>query len=119
MNFMASASRVPDISVYRRDRIPLDTNGLIADDFPEPPDVALQIVSPEQSVNALVRRCVWYVAHGVQVALLVDPADQSVLAFRPNQQPTAWRGSDQIDLGEVLPAFALTVEELFASLRLR
>jgi len=115
----AGASRVPDISVYRRDRIPLDANGLIADDFTEPPDVAIEIVSPEQSVNALVRRCVWYVAHGVQVALLVDPADQSVLAFRPNQQLIAWRASDRIDLGEVLPDFALTVDELFASLRLR
>src|SRR5436190_9807814 len=68
------ASRVPDISVYRRDRIPLDANGLIVDDFTEPPDIAIEIVSPEQSVNALVRRCVWYVAHGVQMALLVDPA---------------------------------------------
>jgi Uma2 family endonuclease len=115
----AGASRVPDISVYRRDRIPLDANGLIADDFTEPPDVAIEIVSPEQSVNALVRRCVWYVAHGVQVALLVDPADESVLAFRGDEQPVAWRAEDRVDLREILPELALTVEELFASLRLR
>lgn len=113
------ASRVPDISVYRRDRIPLDADGLIADDFTEPPNVAIEIVSPEQSVNALVRRCVWYVAHGVQMALLIDPADQSVLAFRPDQQLIAWRASDRIDLGDVLPDFGLTVEDLFGSLRLR
>lgn len=112
----AGVSRVPDISVYRRDRIPRDANGLIAENFTEPPDVAIEIVSPGQSVNALVRRCTWYVSHGVQVALLVDPADQSVLAFRRDRQPEVWRGSDLILLGEILPDFQLTVDELFASL---
>lgn len=115
----AGASRVPDISVYRQDRIPVDSNGLIVEDFTEPPDIAIEIVSPEQSVNALVRRCVWYVANGVQVALLVDGADRSVLAFRANQQITVLSGPDRIELKEFLPEFGLTVEELFAALRMQ
>jgi Uma2 family endonuclease len=113
----AGASRVPDVAVYRWDRIPRDETGQIEDDFLEPPDIAIEIASPEQSVNALVRCCLWYVANGVQIALLVDPADESVLAFRPDSQASAWRASDRIDLREVLPDFELTVEQLFASLR--
>lgn len=113
----AGASVVPDVSVYRRERIPVAASGEVADDFLIPPDVAIEIVSPEQSVTALVRRCLWYVDHGVSVALLVDPADHSVLAFRSGQPMAAWHGSDRIDLPEVLPNFALTVEQLFASLR--
>lgn len=113
----AGASVVPDISVYRWERIPVDVAGEIADDFLESPDIAIEIVSPEQSVTALVRRCLWYVTHGVQVALLVDPADHSVLAFRPDQPTVAWRGSDRIDLHEVLPDLELTVDQLFASLQ--
>ena len=50
-------SYVPDVSVYLWERVPLDARGRVANDFVEPPDV--EIVSPEQSVNALVRRCVW------------------------------------------------------------
>ena len=111
------ASCVPDVAVYRWQRIPVDANGRVADDFLEPPDIAIEIASPEQSVNALVRRCLWYVANGVQIALLVDPADESVLAFRPVRQASAWRASDRIDLREVLLDFELTVEQLFASLR--
>jgi Uma2 family endonuclease len=111
------ASYVPDVSVYRWERIPRDDRGRVADDFREPPDIAVEIVSPEQSVNGLVRRCLWYVAHGVRVALLVDPADESVLAFRPDRQASAWRGPDRIDLSEVLPDLELTAEQLFASLR--
>lgn len=111
------ASRVPDIAVYRPDRIPRDASGRIANDFVEPPDITIEIVSPEQSVNALVRRCLWYPEHGVQVALLVDPVDESVLAFRADGRVNAWYDTDQIDLSEVLPDFELTVEGLFASLR--
>lgn len=111
-------SRVPDIAVYRWGRIPTDANGRIANEFTLPPDMAIEIASPEQSVNALVRRCFWYVSNGVALALLVDPADESVLVFRPNAVPFARSGPEQIDLGDILPRFALTVEELFASLRI-
>jgi Uma2 family endonuclease len=107
---------VPDIAVYRWERIPRDEKGRIANDFFEPPDLAVEIVSPEQSVNALVRRCLWFVANGVQVALLVDPADESVLAFRRDRQTEVWHGADRIELSEFLPDFELTVEQLFASL---
>lgn len=112
----AGASRVPDIAVYRWDRIPRDTSGELVDDVLVPPDIAIEIVSPGQSVNALVRRCLWYVDHGVQIALLVDPSDRSVIAFRPNGSINSWYGEDRIDLSEILPDFSLTVEQLFASL---
>jgi Uma2 family endonuclease len=101
----------------RWDRIPRDASGELAEDFFEPPDVAVVIASLEQSVNGQVRRCLWYVSHGVHVALLVDPDDDSILAFRPGSSLTALTGTDLIDLSEVLPSFKLTVHELFESLR--
>ncbi len=113
------ASRVPDVAVYRWDRIPVDARGRVVNDFREAPDIAVEIVSPEQSTNALVRRCLWYVGNGVRIALLVDPADESVLVFRPDQTPQARRGPDQLDLRDVVPDFELTVQELFDSLSLR
>jgi Uma2 family endonuclease len=114
----AGVSRVPDVSVYRWDRVPLDSKGRVANEFFEPPDLVVEIVSPEQSVTALVRKCLWYVAHGVQIALLVDPEDESVLLFRPNQPPLALRGPDRVSVDEILPGFQLSVAELFASLRM-
>lgn len=113
------ASTVPDVSVYRWDRIPTKPNGTVAEDFIELPDIAIEIVSPGQQVNALVRRSLWYVANGVAIALLIDPDDRSVLAFRRGREAEAWRGSDRIDLSDVLSDFDLTVEGLFASLEIR
>lgn len=111
-------SYVPDVVLYLWDRIPRDADGRVADDFFEPPDLAVEIVSPRQGITALVRRCLWYVASGVRIALLVDPGDESVLLFRPDEPTRALRGADQIDLGDVLPGFTLAVGELFDSLRL-
>jgi Uma2 family endonuclease len=112
------AAYVPDVAIFRWARIPRTLEGKVADDFHLPPDVAVEVVSPEQSANALVRRCMWYVANGVEIALLVDPADESVLLFRSQATPRVIRGTDRIDLDPVLPGFELTTAELFDALRL-
>ena len=110
-------SCVPDVSVYRWSRRPFDPSGEIADDFTEPPDVVVEIVSPKQSRRVLVRRCLWFVSHGVTIALLVDPTEKSVVSFRPNHVPTPLTRSDRIDLDDILPGFALTVHDVFDLLR--
>jgi Uma2 family endonuclease len=114
----AGVSRVPDVAVYRWHRIPLDSTGRIADEFFEPPDIVVEVVSPDQRVNALVRRCLWYVSHGVNVALLVDPDDESIVMFRPDQIPRSLDASDRIEVDDIIPGFDLTASRVFASLRL-
>ena len=114
----AGRSYVPDVSVYRWQRLPHNAAGQIADDFHQAPDIAIEIVSPRQSVTALLRRCLWYVANRVQIALLVDAADRSILLVRPDSTARALRGGDAIDLRPLLPGFDATVEQLFARLDL-
>lgn len=112
----AGYSRVPDVSVYVWERIARDTAGEVANEFREPPDIVVEIVSPGQRVNRLVSRCLWYVEHGVRAALLLDPADHSALLFRPDHTTTSFHGPDQIELQDILPGFVVGVQELFASL---
>jgi Uma2 family endonuclease len=112
------AAYVPDESVYRWSGIPRTPEGEIANVFDTPPDVAIEIVSPEQSTNALVRRCVWYVENGVGLALLVDPADRSVVRFERGRAPRILRTDGRIEFGSVLPEFVIVVADLFGSLRL-
>jgi Uma2 family endonuclease len=111
------AAFVPDVSVYRWERIHWTAEGELPDDFVEPPDIAVEIISPGQTVTTLVRRCIWYVEHGVKLGLLIDPVDRSVLSFRLDALPRALRDADQIDLSEVLPEFQTTVDTLFNALK--
>lgn len=43
---------------------------------------------------------------------------QLELAFPPERSVRAWNGPDRIDVSEVMPGFQLTVDQLFAALRL-
>jgi Uma2 family endonuclease len=112
------AAYVPDVSVFRWERIPRTPAGELANVFEAAPDLAIEIVSPGQSPNAPVRRCVWYADSGVERALLVDPADRSLLQFEAGLAPRTLRTDEPLDFGAVLPGFRLTVGELFDSLRL-
>ena len=115
---VAARSYVPDVAVYRWDRLPVGDHGELSNDAPEPPDVAVEIVSPEQSVTALIRQCLWYVDNGVKAALIVDPMDHTVLLFRPGQPYRALQDDETIDLSDVLPQFSTTAAQIFGALKI-
>jgi Uma2 family endonuclease len=106
-------SFVPDVAIYRWERIPRSERGRIVSNFTEPPDATIEIVSPGQSPNSLTRRCLLFLAEGVRIALLIDPYDESIVDFRPGAEPRVLRGADLIDLADVVPGLGFTVAELF------
>ena len=112
-------SYVPDVIVYRWERVPSDEWGDIQERFREPPDIAVEIISPGQILRELVERCRWYVEHGVAVALLVQPRQRWVRVFRAGAETGPFSGSDRVDLADVLPGFELDLAELFGWLRAR
>lgn len=107
---------VPDFAFYRWERLPLKPDGTVADDLLIPPDLAVEIVSPEQSISELVRKCSGFVESGVAVTVLVHPAERSVFVFRPGAPVRVFQGEDRIEVDDVLPGFELTVAELFGFL---
>ncbi len=72
---------VPDVSVYRRLK---DVNAL-RDEVKgtEPPLLAVEILSPTQPLDDLVRKAEAYLAAGVGACWLVQPSLQTVTVFRP------------------------------------
>ena len=114
----ATLSRVPDIAVYRWERIPRDAHGRVADDFLDPPDIAIEILSPGQRINQQIRRCLSFLAAGVRVAVLIDPQDEMVLSIRAGGEIVALQRGDVLDLGEAIPSLRLDVTAVFDSLLL-
>jgi Uma2 family endonuclease len=112
---VGSVVRVPDVGYYRRERLQI-RQGRRYERNLGVPDIAVEIVSPDQSVTSLIRKCQEYLALGSQIALVVDLDEAAVLAFRPGQPVRVLQGHDRIDVDEVLPAFALTVHELFEAI---
>ena len=109
-------SYVPDIAVYRWDRIPKDSHGRPLQQFDALPDVVVEIASPGQSTNFLTRRCVWYVAQGSPVAVLVDPQDESVMVFRADRAPIGLQRGEVLERPELMTGFSISIDELFSAL---
>ena len=106
---------VPDVSYIRRERIRPESARRFGK-IEIPPDIAIEIVSPEQRVPDLLKKCLRYADVGVPVSLLVDPDDGTIYAIRPGQPLRVLQGDDRIDLDDVLPGFDLTVRALFDSI---
>jgi Uma2 family endonuclease len=113
----ANLSRVPDIAVYRWDRIPRNDAGEVVDDFLEPPDIAIEIVSPGQSINRLIERCLTFIEAGVRAAVLVDPADRSIALMRADMAMAVLRAGDVLDLSDIIPDLRLDITALFDELK--
>ena len=115
----AGRSFVPDVIAFTWDRTPVGEDGEIPADVAIPPDVAVEIRSPGQSLREQVERCRWYVANGVRVAPLVDPISRTVRVFRPGREHGPLSGDDIVDLSDVIPGCTFSANELFAALRPR
>ena len=112
----AGQAHVPDVVVFRWARIPRNARGQLADECNYAPDMAIEIISPGQTLRQLMQDCEWYVAHGVELALLVLPVGERVRVFLPNEPWRELRGDDVIEFAPIIPGARLTVRELFAAL---
>src|SRR5581483_10164328 len=56
------SSTVPDLVYFVQARIPRDARGRLLQEVHVRPDIAVEIVSPDQNVTDLLIRCLWYVA---------------------------------------------------------
>jgi len=113
----AGRSWVPDVVAYRTSRVPVDVDGELPLYFDVPPDVAIEVTSPGQSIEAQDDRCRWLAGNGVTVAIRVNPRTRAVRVFRPGSESGDLRGADSVDLDDVAPGLRFTVDDLFGALR--
>jgi len=111
-------SFVPDISVFTWERIPKTSMGRIANRINTYPDWMIEILSPEQSANKVIKKIMVCLEAGTQLGWLVDPEDESVLVFQPQQFPEMKSEGDTLPVLEPLSMLALSAGELFSWLSL-
>ena len=109
----AGRSIVPDIAVFEWQNIPLDNNGQIADRFEIAPDWTIEILSPEQSANKVIRKILFCLQNGTKLGYLVDTDDESVTVFQPDRLPEVKEKQDILPVLNVLQNWQLIVEDIF------
>ena len=107
-------STVPDVTVFTWDRIPRDDNGEIANTFQTVPDWTIEILSPEQSHNKVVKNILHCLDNGTKFGWLIAPQEEIVFVYFSGQQPKFFEAADDIlPVPDFASSFQLTVGELF------
>jgi Uma2 family endonuclease len=107
-------SIVPDLSVFTWDRIPKNEQGRIANRFNVHPDWVIEILSPEQSTNKVIRKIMFCLSQGTQLAWLIDPEDESVMIFKPEQVPEIKSDEEILPVLDALKDLQLSIKEMFS-----
>jgi Uma2 family endonuclease len=110
-------SIVPDVAVFQWERILVNEDGEVPDDFQLPPDWTIEVLSPEQKPNKVIGNILHCLNHGCQLGWFIEPGDRSILVFLPRQQPQLLRGSDRLPVLESIK-LELTVSQVFSWLKM-
>ncbi|HBB86677.1 MAG TPA: Uma2 family endonuclease [Blastocatellia bacterium] len=104
--------RAPDIAFVRRKRV--DEIGKTKGYWPGPPDLAVEVLSPNDTVGEVEEKVSEWLAAGTQQVWVVSPSMRSVTVYRSLNDISAFTENDLLDGGDVLPGFRIQIEEIFA-----
>jgi Uma2 family endonuclease len=107
--------RSPDVSFIRTERL----RRLVADVrrfFPAAPDLAVEVLSPSESLRNMNDKINEYFDSGAQSVWIVDPETESVTVFHPGCDPIVFTVPDTLEDETILPGFSLPLSDLFEEL---
>ncbi len=100
--------RIPDAS-YVSKGAGVVTQGAV----PTTPDIAIEVLSPDQSPLELREKAQYYLNNGTQVVWIVYPQTKQVEVRTSSGAVTILGADDVLTAEDVLPGFAVKVEKLF------
>ena len=106
---------LPDVSVTLRGR----TGPAIGSAGPEQvlPDLAIEVLSPEDRPGRLQRRIAHYMRSGVSILWVIDPLDEKLTVWRPGELPLDYAAPQKVSAAPILATFELDLQQLFDALR--
>ncbi len=106
-----NTKRAPDVSFLRAERAShLDPNA----DIPGAPDLAVEVLSPTDTVSAVRRKIRQYFAAGGQCVWVVYPETREVEVWREAARPhIVLQDTDLLEAPDILPGFSLRIGAIF------
>jgi Uma2 family endonuclease len=104
--------RAPDVAFVSRERV--EAVGEVEGYWPEAPDLAVEVISPNDSHVEVEEKILDWLEAGTKMVLAVNPRRRAVTLYRSQSDITILTGTDVLDGGDVVPGFQLTLQEIFA-----
>jgi Uma2 family endonuclease len=108
----AGNKRSPDVSFVSKERL----KGLKRPPrgfFQGAPDLAVEILSPGNTVEEIHGKIVGYFDNGSRLIWVIYPDERYVLVYHSPEPERLLKSSDQLDGGDVIPGFSIAISELF------
>jgi len=102
--------RAPDVGFIRQDQLP---NGMPETGYiPAPPDLAIEIVSPNDAADEIEAKIQDYLAGGTRLIWYFYPKTRTLHVITASGARRLSE-NDTLDGGDVLPGFTLALKDLF------
>ena len=101
--------RAPDVGFIQGDRLP---DGLPDGYIPFAPDLAIEVVSPNDEADEVQLKISQYLKHGTRLVWIAYPKSETVMVHTPTSVQTLDLDG-VLDGGAVLPGFRLSVRDIF------
>jgi Uma2 family endonuclease len=103
--------RRPDVSFIRAGRLP---GGIVPKGWARiAPDLAVEVVSPNDNAYQLEEKLEDYQKVGVPLVWVIHPNSRTVRVYRANGSTSLLRDDDELSGEEVIPGFRCLVREIF------
>jgi Uma2 family endonuclease len=104
-------SRAPDVSFILKERLPENLHRYL----PIVPDLAVEILSPDDSFNQMMEKVDEYLSQGVKLVWVVITSTHEVMVCTKQSKHIV---RDKLTAPELLPGFELPINDIFAGLEM-
>ncbi|HEY2081908.1 MAG TPA: Uma2 family endonuclease [Verrucomicrobiae bacterium] len=106
----------PDISFVTSERMKLILPHGMEGMFHAAPDLAVEVLSPSDSITKSEKKMQLYLAHGARLGWMIDTKNKTVRVYRPGQPFELLRGHQILTGNSVLPGFRISLAKIFESI---
>jgi Uma2 family endonuclease len=105
--------RVPDVGFIAKARLKPLTGAY----YPFAPDLAVEVVSPDDTANRIRRKITDYLDAGTRLVWIVYPDSRLIDVYAPDRPLETVKAADVLGGSDVLPGLSLPVQNVFKKLK--
>ena len=103
--------RAPDVAFIRQERV--DEVGVTKGYWPGAPDLAVEVVSPGDTVAEVEDKVAEWLEYGTRLVWVISAKLHTVTAYQSLTDITTLTEKDMLDGGDVIPGFQYPIANLF------
>lgn len=104
--------RAPDVAFVAKRRA--DEIGIPRGYWPGPPDLAVEVVSPNDRHSAVEGKALHWLEAGARAVVVVDPPRRTATVYRSARNIRVLHADEPLELGDVVPGWSPRVSAFFA-----